>query len=273
MESLSRSASQFRFGEFEADLRSGELRKNGIRIKVQEQPFQILASLLERPGDVVTRDELRKRLWPAGIHLDFENGLNIAVKKLRQALGDDSETPRFIETLPKRGYRFIAPVQSVMPPPSSEAFAPVASDRVAPRAAASAPMANRARRGAILAATAIVLMVGVAFVWRTAKEGGGSNSPIRSLAVLPLQKNKEELVTTAKELHNHLKRLMVSQYDDVANIGRRYRRQDEIGTPFCFTIDGQTLQDQTVTIRERDTTKQWRIAIGAVSEELKKRLR
>src|SRR5207248_1761069 len=112
MESASDTISKVRFGEFEVDLRSGELRRNGARIKLQEQPFQILASLLERPGDVVTRDELRRKLWPEGIHLDFENGLNIAVKKLRQALGDEAETHRFIETLPRRGYRFLAPVET-----------------------------------------------------------------------------------------------------------------------------------------------------------------
>ncbi len=82
------------------------------------------------------------------------------------------------------------------------------------------------------------------------------------MAVLPLQKNKEELVTTAKDIHNRLKRLMVSQYDDVANIGRRYRRQDEIGTPFCVTVDFQTLEDQTVTVRERDGMTQIRLAIN-----------
>ena len=85
-------------------------------------------------------------------------------------------------------------------------------------------------------------------------------APVK-VAVLPLQKNKEELVTTAKDIHNRLKRLMVAQYDDVANIGRRYRRQDEIGTPFCVTVDFQTLEDQTVTVRERDGMTQIRLAI------------
>src|ERR1700757_4291424 len=103
---------RLRFGEFEADLRTGDLQRNDTKMRLQDQPFQILASLLERPGDVVAREELRKRLWPQGIHVDFENGLNIAVKKLRQALGDDSETPRFIETLPRRGYRFVASVET-----------------------------------------------------------------------------------------------------------------------------------------------------------------
>ena len=96
-----------RFGLFELNARAGELRKSGIRIKLQEQPFQILLMLLEQPGEVVTREDLQKRLWHQDLFVDFDRNLNSAVKKLRQALGDDSENPRFIETLYRRGYRFI----------------------------------------------------------------------------------------------------------------------------------------------------------------------
>jgi len=99
-----------RFGLFEVDLREAELRKSGVRIKLQDQPFQILKTLLERPGETVTREELRQRLWPADTFVDFDHSLNSSIKKLREALGDDSENPRFIETLHRRGYRFIAPV-------------------------------------------------------------------------------------------------------------------------------------------------------------------
>lgn len=99
-----------RFSSFELDLRAGELRKHGIRIKLQDQPFQVLALLIENPGDIVTREQLRDRLWPADTFVDFDHSLNSAVKKLRQALSDDPDVPRFIETLPRRGYRFIAPV-------------------------------------------------------------------------------------------------------------------------------------------------------------------
>jgi len=98
-----------RFGTFEVDLRTGELHKKGLKIKLQEQPFRILAMLLEHAGDIVTRDELRRRLWPGDTFVDFDQGLNKAVNKIREALGDSAESPRFIETLPKRGYRFIAP--------------------------------------------------------------------------------------------------------------------------------------------------------------------
>ena len=98
-----------RFGSFEMDEIAGELCKDGAKIRLQEQPFQILQILLERPGEVVTREELRKRVWPSDTFVDFDHGINNAIKRLREALGDTTETPRFIETLPRRGYRFIAP--------------------------------------------------------------------------------------------------------------------------------------------------------------------
>ncbi len=104
-----------RFGAFEVDLYSGELRKNGVRIKLQEQPLQLLALLLESPGEVVTREDLQRKLWSTDTFVDFEHSLNAAVKRLREALCDSADNPRFIETLPRHGYRFIAPVQSTIP--------------------------------------------------------------------------------------------------------------------------------------------------------------
>src|ERR1700756_270976 len=107
-----------RFGAFEADLQTGELRRDGVKLKFSGQPFQVLAILLERPGEVVTREELQKRLWP-DTFVDVERNLNTAVNKIREVLGDSAESPRFVETLPRRGYRFIgeleAPVQPVVP--------------------------------------------------------------------------------------------------------------------------------------------------------------
>jgi DNA-binding winged helix-turn-helix (wHTH) protein len=100
-----------RFGVFDVAARSGELRKAGRRVAVQEQPFRVLLALLERPGELVTRDQLRRRLWPEDTFVDFEHGLNAAIKRLRDALGDSADNPRFVETLPRRGYRFIAPVR------------------------------------------------------------------------------------------------------------------------------------------------------------------
>ena len=106
-----------RFGVFEINFQTGELRKNGSKIKLQEQPFQLLTLLLENPGEVVTREQLRQKLWPEGIYVDFERSLNRAVVKLRDALRDSAESPRFIETLPRRGYRFIAPVSDTVATP------------------------------------------------------------------------------------------------------------------------------------------------------------
>jgi TolB-like protein/DNA-binding winged helix-turn-helix (wHTH) protein/Flp pilus assembly protein TadD len=104
---------RLRFGIFEADLRTGELKKRGARVRLQEQPFQVLAVLLARPGELVTREELRARLWTADTFVDFDHGLNKAINKIREALGDSAESPRFIETVPRRGYRFIADVAVV----------------------------------------------------------------------------------------------------------------------------------------------------------------
>ena len=102
-----------RFGVFEVNLDSGELRKQGLKIKLHEQPFTVLAMLLEHPGEVVTRDQLCERLWPKGTFVDADLGLNSAIMKLRTALGDSADNPRFIETLPRRGYRLIVPTQVV----------------------------------------------------------------------------------------------------------------------------------------------------------------
>lgn len=107
-----------RFGIFEVDLVAGELRKGGARIRLQEQPFQVLAVLLERSGDVITREELRQKLWPADTFVDFDHSLNTAVNKIRDALGDSANSPKFVETLARRGYRFIAPVHIVAAAPS-----------------------------------------------------------------------------------------------------------------------------------------------------------
>jgi len=101
---------QIRFGAFEVDLRAGELRRKGFKVKLQEQPFQVLAMLLKHAGEVVTREELRSKLWAADTIVDFDHGLNKAINKIRNALGDSAENPHFVETVGRRGYRFIAEV-------------------------------------------------------------------------------------------------------------------------------------------------------------------
>src|SRR2546427_12060886 len=110
-----------RFGVFEVDLRAGELFKQGIKIKLQQQPFRVLARLLEHPGEVVTREDLRQAIWPAGTFVEFDVGVDAAVHKLRAALGDSAENPRLVETLPRRGYRFIAAVDGVVEDQASTA--------------------------------------------------------------------------------------------------------------------------------------------------------
>jgi DNA-binding winged helix-turn-helix (wHTH) protein len=114
MASLSEPSRIARFGVFEVDLQARELRKSGLRIRLHDQPFEVLAALLEHAGEVVSREELRQRIWPGGTFVDFDSGLNTAVNKLREALGDSADSPRFIETVPRRGYRFLPPIEGTV---------------------------------------------------------------------------------------------------------------------------------------------------------------
>jgi TolB-like protein/DNA-binding winged helix-turn-helix (wHTH) protein len=165
-----------RFGIFEVDLASGELRKQGVRIKLQEQPFQALVALIERPREVVTRDELQKRLWPADITVDFDRGLNKAINRVREALGDDADNPRFIETLPQRGYRFLAQVETARVEPPSAPPAPE------PPSPLPLPRPMR-RRGwfAIAGGLVFVLLLSIAYYLLSSP-----SRRIESIAVLPL---------------------------------------------------------------------------------------
>src|ERR1700727_1547270 len=104
---------RYRFGVFEADATLGELRRQGVRIKLNAQPFQVLVMLLQRPGELLTREEIARELWPDGTFVDYEHGVNSAVNRIREALGDKARNPRFIETLARRGYRFVARVQRI----------------------------------------------------------------------------------------------------------------------------------------------------------------
>lgn len=138
-----------RFGPFEANLTAGELRKHGIKLKLQELPFRLLVSLLERPGDVLTREELQTKLWPEGTFVDFERGLGTALNKVRDALGDSAASPRFIETIPRRGYRFIGEVER----------------NGAPHLLAIEPPVRRVRKYFVASVVAIVLAAGAAYTW------------------------------------------------------------------------------------------------------------
>ncbi len=123
MERLAPAVRIFRFGRFEADAGRSTLSRSGLRVRLQDQPFRVLLLLLERPGEIITREELRQQLWPEGTYVDFDGSLNVIFKKVRAALDDDSDNPRFIETVPRRGYRFIAPVtvESVAVEPATSA--------------------------------------------------------------------------------------------------------------------------------------------------------
>jgi DNA-binding winged helix-turn-helix (wHTH) protein/Tol biopolymer transport system component len=143
-----------RFGIFDVDLRAGQLRRNGLKVRLQEQPFQVLAMLLERPGELVTREDLHSRLWPADSFVDFDHGLNAAVKRLRDALGDSAENPRFVETLARRGYRFLAPVEF----PSPET--PPVQTPPNEKAAVASPTKSRWR---LVAAGFVIVLVALAF--------------------------------------------------------------------------------------------------------------
>lgn len=153
------------FGIFEADLRTGELRRNGARVRLQEQPFQILAMLLDRPGEIVTREELRTHLWPADTFVDFDHSLNAAVRRLRDALGDTAENPRFVETVARRGYRFLAPLNGKHAAALEVAVLPV----------------HRTHKAWIAAAAAVLLLLGLGvglFVGRRASPPSQPSPPI-----------------------------------------------------------------------------------------------
>ena len=180
---------RLRFGVFEVDLRAGELRKHGVRLRLQEQPFQVLAMLLERPGETVTREELRNRLWTAETFVDFDHGVNKAVNRIRDALGDSATSPRFVETVARRGYRFIADVTIVegAPPAGVEAKA---DDLLRAEGVSVAPVAApppRLRRWHLSVITGIALALAsiLVAVWAL-QSRAPQPALIRSLAVLPL---------------------------------------------------------------------------------------
>jgi DNA-binding winged helix-turn-helix (wHTH) protein len=133
-----------RFGVFEADLSTGELRKNGVKIRLQEQPFQILAFLLARPGELVTRQDLRDKLWSNDTFVDFDHSLNTAINKLREALGDSASSPRFVETVARRGYRFLGSVESAQPVPDVKSEPSQATPNVQFHPELEVPLPHRA---------------------------------------------------------------------------------------------------------------------------------
>ena len=187
-----RTAGRLRFGVFELDLRAGELRKHGLQVRLQEQPFQVLAMLLEHSGQLVTREELHKKLWPADTFVDFDHGLNKAISKIREAISDSAESPRFVETVARRGYRFLADVRVVDPVPvHSQELAiqphPSAEARDRPDHAGKPAILNLSPSQTWKAVVFMALLLAASLTaWKV--HSRNTTSPvIRSLAVLPLE--------------------------------------------------------------------------------------
>lgn len=190
MPGIEQQQSAFRFGVFELNPRTGEFRKHGVKVKLQEQPLQILTLLLEHAGEVITREDLQKRLWPENTHVDFDNAINSAVRKLREALGDSSENPRFVETLARRGYRFIAPAsRAPVNHPLREAPFDPRSEIVALPVSPSRPAARKRHLWWITCAlTAVLVGTGVdLWRWRVRSDRVSYGMP---LPAVPLTGNR-----------------------------------------------------------------------------------
>ena len=275
------------FGDFTLDLRSKELRRNGIRLKLPGQPFAVLAMLLENPGEAVTREELRARLWREETFVDFDHSLNVAINKLREILCDSAEHPRFIETIPRTGYRFIAPVSVGSPGTSTEA------PRNLSASAASADSAESAKAASIdasarppswqrvrlyVAALALVLLcgVGVDVVRRTWRPPGAVAAPKIMLAVLPFENltgdpaNEyfsdgltEELITQLAELQPN--RLGVIARTSVMSYKRGDRSISRVGSQLGvqYILEGSLRQSKgrvritAQLIQVKDQTHVW----------------
>jgi TolB-like protein/DNA-binding winged helix-turn-helix (wHTH) protein/Tfp pilus assembly protein PilF len=187
-----RQASVVRFGTYEIAFQSGELRKAGLRIRVQQQPLRLLEILVEHPGEIVTREELRSRIWPNESFGDFDQAVNVAIAKLRAALGDSADNPRYIETLPRRGYRFIAQVTIVTALPDNlELMREIPSRIVGRPPGAEERIKHRRRTWKILPLALVVLLsisILCVFLWRSRQPVNAFiYGPVRSLAVLPLE--------------------------------------------------------------------------------------
>jgi TolB-like protein/DNA-binding winged helix-turn-helix (wHTH) protein/Tfp pilus assembly protein PilF len=180
------SVGVIRFGDFESDLRSRELRRQGAKLRLPDQSFLVLAMLLERPGELVSREEIQKRLWPSDTFVDFDHGLNNAVARLREALGDSAETPHFIETLPRRGYRFIGKTNGLPQPEQAPAEAASLQPAGSTISASTGIESRRTHRRWIVAVSLSLLLI-PAGLYVNGRRRSPSEAPIRSLAVLPLQ--------------------------------------------------------------------------------------
>jgi TolB-like protein/DNA-binding winged helix-turn-helix (wHTH) protein len=180
------ASGRLRFDDFELDVRAGELRRRGVRLRLRGQPLQVLEILLERAGDVVTREELQSRIWPADTFVDFDHSLHNAVARIREVLGDSAENPRYIETLPRRGYRYIGPVEDAPAPAASPEYAGDSGTVVN----LAAPLKRESQLAvvvrAVILCAAMALGLVAWMVWRSVRAKPAAAASIHSLAVLPL---------------------------------------------------------------------------------------
>jgi len=212
MEEVKRSP--IRFGIFEVDLQAGELRRQGIKVKLQQQPFEVLAMLLEHPGEVVTREEIQKRLWPADTFVDFDRGLNRATNRLRESLGDEADSPRFIETLPRRGYRFIAPVAKWDESGHVAELVPPQADAVPTDGSPDSPRFDRAglRIGFLIATVAIAFLTLAAWFAFFRPRAGA----IESVAVLPFSNDSSD--SNAEYLSDGITESLINNLSQLPNL-------------------------------------------------------
>jgi eukaryotic-like serine/threonine-protein kinase len=195
MERTASSETIFRFGLYEANVANNTLKRNGARVKIQDQPFRVLILLLQRPGEIVTREELRQNLWPEGTFVDFDGSLNVILKKLRAALDDDSDNPRFIETIPRRGYRFIAPVSVKFEDAIAENLT-ISSSVVNPTVSSQVPVASAGNAAhnptssiLVYAVAGMALLLLVVFTWISIRPKSSSGLALQASAKIPLRRS------------------------------------------------------------------------------------
>ena len=224
-----------RFGVFEVDLEAGQLRKNGRRVRLQEQPFRVLALLLEKPGRVVTREELQEKVWP-DTHVDFDHSLNTAINKIREALGDTAANPRFVETLPGRGYKFLAPVEGTGADSQTNL-----ADSFPPKA--GPPRTNRHQRLALIALTAAFAITAVVLFFSLRSDEPSRPPPLRrytiaSAGLLPTGSWRPNVVVSpngryiAYLAHSEQSDLALWLHDLTVDAAREIARVNLTASPF-----------------------------------------
>jgi TolB-like protein/DNA-binding winged helix-turn-helix (wHTH) protein/Flp pilus assembly protein TadD len=276
MGNLKQSGGCVRFGVFQLDLATGELYKHGIRLKLQDQPIQVLTFLLEQSGQIVTREELQRRLWGGDTYVDFDHSLNISINKLRDALGDSASTPRYIETLPRKGYRFIAPVTREEPVGRSSSAVAEQPPAAPPAAVAASPAVKaKGRWGLYLTAAATVVVIGL-ILWMRSWRRPSEPQEKMLMAVLPFENLtgnsqetffisglNEEMITQLGRLHPS--RLAVIARTSVAHYGVDRKPVDQIARDLhvSYVVDGSVRQMgghfriTAMLIQTSDQTQMW----------------